>query len=419
MIPASPSPADPQARASRAVRRCRWLSVVGAGALVAGLFAASPAGAASTWIVSNSPTGAAPSAAFGFGDQGDVFLAGDWNGDGVDTPGIYRQRAGVAPLWVLSNRPSGNGPLISFGWGNPTGDIPIVGDWDGDGTDTVGLLRPGGGANTFFLATANAAGGGEPAPFTLGNPGDAPITGDWNGDGVDTVGLVRPTGGAPEWIQAAANQTVTGFTSFGFGNPGDLPLTGDWDGDKTETAGVFRRQGAGTGWWVAGSNTPGGGNVRGFSFGTLDDTPVVGDWDANRSDTPGVVRPAVEFVAPPPRPVPNGQNASRLATLTVGTRRRVRARDGSGTAPCRRSRAGSSTSAARESARQRSSCWPVAASRALWPRRSERSRPRPTGRCATRFPAARRATSRSPTRRSQTIRSRPPARCCARSCARR
>lgn len=314
MIPAALT-SDRSRRAGR--RRRRRLGVTAA-LLLGGLVAAPPAGAASSWFVTNSPAGAEPTIAFGFGDLGDVFLAGDWNGDGIDTPGVYRQRAGVAPLWVLSNSPNGGGALISFAWGNPTGDIPIVGDWNGDGSDTVGLFRPlGGGPNTFFLANGNADGGGGAAGFTLGNPGDAPIAGDWNADGVDTVGLVRPTAGAPEWIQAASNATSTGFTAFGFGNPGDLPLAGDWNGDGTDTVGIFRRQGAGTGWALAGSNAPGGGSVQSFQFGNLDDTPVVGDWDASGTDTAGVVRPGLTYVPPPVVPRANGQNASRLASLTV------------------------------------------------------------------------------------------------------
>lgn len=311
-----------------------------AACLLAGLVLAPAAGAASSWVASNSPDGTGPTSSFGFGDLGDVFLAGDWNGDGVDTPGVFRQRAGAAPLWQLSNSPTGDAPLISFGWGNPTGDFPMAGDWNGDGIDTVGLFRStGGGPNTFYLASANAATGGNPTTFTLGNFGDVPIAGDWNADGVDTVGLVRQGAGAPEWILSPANATVSaGFVNFGFGNAGDQPLTGDWNADSTDTAGIFRRTGEGTGWAVASANTAGGGSPRGFQFGNLDDLPVAGDWDANGSDTAAVVRPAVEYVPPPPvpaAPVPNGQPASRQAALSVrftSTTARTR-RVGFGTKP--------------------------------------------------------------------------------------
>jgi hypothetical protein len=302
--------------------------------LLVGLIAAPSAGAASSWFVSNSPTGAGPTIDLGFGDAGDVPLVGDWNGDGVDTPGVYRQRAGVAPLWVLSNSTTGGGPLISFAWGNATGDVPIVGDWNADGSDTVGLFRGATSTPQWFLATSNAAGGGNPSPILYGNPGDTPVVGDWNGDGVDTIGVVRAASSGLDWGLATANATGGGAPAldvFTYGRPGDVPLAGDWNGDGTDTVGLFRRDAGAARWSQSPANTQSGaGAAREFLFGLPDDAPVVGDYNGDRIGSPGVVRASVEFVPPPP-PSPasqaNGENASRLAELSAGyrsTRQRVR-----------------------------------------------------------------------------------------------
>ena len=60
------------------------------------------------------------------------------------------------------------------------GDIPVVGDWDGDGTQTVGVVRPRKAAGTNRILLRNSRG---PAPsFTYGNYGDRLLFGDWDGN---------------------------------------------------------------------------------------------------------------------------------------------------------------------------------------------------------------------------------------------
>jgi hypothetical protein len=60
-------------------------------------------------------------------------------------------------------------------YGSP-GDKPVVGDWNGDGVDTIGVYRDG----TFHLRNSNTNGFAE-IVFSLGMSGDMPISGDWNG----------------------------------------------------------------------------------------------------------------------------------------------------------------------------------------------------------------------------------------------
>ena len=56
------------------------------------------------------------------------------------------------------------------------GDKPAAGDWNGDGIDTVGIYRNG----LFFLTNSNTTGFADTI-FALGNNGDFPISGNWNG----------------------------------------------------------------------------------------------------------------------------------------------------------------------------------------------------------------------------------------------
>ncbi|MFY9610391.1 MAG: hypothetical protein WAU45_17485 [Blastocatellia bacterium] len=69
--------------------------------------------------------------------------------------------------------------MFTYGGGG-TGFTPIVGDWNGDGVDTMGLYDPAHGA--FFLRDSNT-GGIADIMFTYGGGGTGftPIVGDWDG----------------------------------------------------------------------------------------------------------------------------------------------------------------------------------------------------------------------------------------------
>ncbi|NNL48779.1 MAG: bifunctional metallophosphatase/5'-nucleotidase, partial [Acidimicrobiia bacterium] len=125
---------------------------------------------------------------FFYGDPGDTPFLGDWNGDGVQTPGLYRPSTGFAYV-----RDTNDFGVADRDWfmGNP-GDIPLVGDWDGDGVDSFGVYRPSEGK--VYLRNAQTTGFAD-VEYYFGNPGDAPFSGDFDGDGIDTVGLFRETAG--------------------------------------------------------------------------------------------------------------------------------------------------------------------------------------------------------------------------------
>jgi hypothetical protein len=118
---------------------------------------------------------------FFFGNPGDYPFMGDWNCDGVDTPGLYRQSDGFV---YLRNSNTQGVADITFFFGNP-GDVPIAGDFNADGCDTVSIYRPSN--QTFYIINAlGQDGGGLGAAqfsYVFGNPGDKPFVGDFNGDG--------------------------------------------------------------------------------------------------------------------------------------------------------------------------------------------------------------------------------------------
>ena len=68
------------------------------------------------------------------------------------------------------------------------GDLPVVGDFDGDGIDDLGTYRAG----KWHLDTdGDRALTAHDKVFELGGPGDRPVVADFNGDGVDEIGIYR------------------------------------------------------------------------------------------------------------------------------------------------------------------------------------------------------------------------------------
>ena len=178
----------------------------------------------------------AVSHSFHFGNPGDLPFFGDWDCDGVETPGLYRQSDGFV---YLRNSNAQGVADVSFFFGNP-GDVPLAGDFDNDDCDTVSIYRPGH-QRVYVINELGSRSGGlgrADYSFVFGNPGDKPFVGDFNGDGVDTVGLHRESTGLVYFRNA--NSTGKAHRQFIFGDPGDLITAGDWDGDGDDTVGVYR-----------------------------------------------------------------------------------------------------------------------------------------------------------------------------------
>ncbi len=125
---------------------------------------------------------------------------------------------------------SGNGVHSSFVFGAST-DTPISGDWDCNGIDTPGRFRADG---YFYLR--NAVSGGDPdITFHFGAAGDRPLVGDWNGDGCDTVAVYRPS----ESTVYAADRLGL-HTTWRSHPVSGLPVVGDFDHDGRQEIAGYR-----------------------------------------------------------------------------------------------------------------------------------------------------------------------------------
>jgi hypothetical protein len=207
---------------------------------------------------------------------------GDWNGDGVDTPGLYRRSDGYV---YLRNTNTQGIADISFYFGNPS-DIPIAGDFDGDGFDTVGIYRPSN--QRFYIINRLGSGdtglGAADYEFPFGNPGDQPIVADPDGDGIDTVGIYRPSNGLVSFVSGETDP-------FSYGAPGDTAILGAWEGGNVDTIGLFR--GRSNMFFLRSSNTTGAAD-HAFSYGAAGFAPVSGFF----GDLPGGSDPPSPSLCP-------------------------------------------------------------------------------------------------------------------------
>jgi len=199
--------------------------------------------------------------ALNYGIGGDYPVVGDWDGNGTDTIGVYRN--GV--FYLRKSNTIGYADY-TFLFGAP-GDQPVAGDWNGDGKDTIGVYRNG----TFYLRNSNDSGAPDMI-FALGVPGDVGIAGDWTGKGYDTTGVFRPSNGA----LYLKNKNETGYADvqINYGIGGDQPVTGDWNDDGIDTIGVLR----GNTFYLRNENTIGYADIV-FALGNPGDMPIAGNWD--------------------------------------------------------------------------------------------------------------------------------------------
>ncbi len=211
------------------------------------------------------------------GQPGEIPVYGDWNGDGRTKVGLY-----VNGTWLLDYNGNGvwDGPgvdkLVYFGG---PGYTPLVGDWNGSGTTKLGVYQDG----TWLIDYNGNFQWDGPTTDKLiyfGGPGYTPVLGDWNGSGTTKIGVYQngtwliDYNGNFQWDGIATDKLVF------FGGPGYTPVVGDWNGSKTTKIGAYNN-----GLWLLDYNGnfqwDGPGTDQLVYFGGTGYLPVVGDWNGS------------------------------------------------------------------------------------------------------------------------------------------
>lgn len=200
----------------------------------------------------------------------------------------------------------GQGNLMNTMWPNE-GEIPLIGDFDGDGSDDIARVtqkaEAGVGPAPVYVSLFE---GGFQTPtlwhsfFSL--DGEVPLTGDFDGDGkhdlvtftqepqMDAAGNL--IGQAPVWVSisdGARFRTSSVWHTY-FSKRGEIPLVGDFNGDGRDDIVTFvQKPQVGLGnapVWVSLSmgNRFGPSSVWHPDFSTAGQVPMVGDFDGDGLD---------------------------------------------------------------------------------------------------------------------------------------
>jgi serine-aspartate repeat-containing protein C/D/E len=208
------------------------------------------------------------------GDEHDRPVAGDWDGDGKDDIGIF------GPKWP------GDPVHMEHEPGLPDQDNQRLGKLRGknvppspeEATDGERLLR--------LTSQGKERADLIDHVFQFGGRNDIPIAGDWNGDGIRSVGVFRD--GKWHFDMDGDGRWSDGDKTAEFGTKGDIPVVGDFNGDGIEEIAIFR-----DGKWIIDTN----GNReidasdRTLDFGQAGDKPIAGDFDGDGADEPAIFRP--------------------------------------------------------------------------------------------------------------------------------
>ena len=155
-------------------------------------------------------------------------------------------------LWILNQQGDGQyNPGVDhvFAFGGVPGDRPIVGNWNGStcssnqfgyGCTNVGIYRS---ASQYFLLDTNGDAfvdaGDQYFKLSIAQADDLPVAGDWNGDGRTKVGLFRPS--TCEWFldfdgNGVWNASIDKHFTPTDCQPGDMPVVGAWTGGRIKSA---------------------------------------------------------------------------------------------------------------------------------------------------------------------------------------
>jgi glucose/arabinose dehydrogenase len=211
-------------------------------------------------------------------------ITGDWDGNGTTTVGLHFRLTGAFAL-RNSNSPGPADNQFPYGPVN-IGWQPIAGDWDGNGTTTQGLFDP---TQSVFYLRDSATPGAAQVVFPFGPPGAGwvPLAGDWDGNGTTTIGLYDPSTGIFYLRNSNSGGPATVVFQFGPGGNDFLPVTGDWDGDGDDTVGLY--QAGPAVYHLKNTNANGAADLT-FFYGPPGGgwQAVAGNWDGTDGDSIGL-----------------------------------------------------------------------------------------------------------------------------------
>jgi hypothetical protein len=220
---------------------------------------------------------------------GDRPLMGDIDGDSIGDLVVWRASSGTW-FWLTSS--TGYSYAFARGkqWGQQSlGDVPMLADMDADGKADLVLWRASTGT-WFWLSSSSDYDYASARAAQWGNAslGDVPKVGDMDGDGRGDLVIWRTSSGTWYWLTSSSGYAYAAAGARQWGNPtlGDIPKVGDMDGDGRADLIVWRAP-SGTWYWLTSASGYDYAAARAQQWGneSLGDVPMLADLDGDgRSD---------------------------------------------------------------------------------------------------------------------------------------
>jgi hypothetical protein len=245
-----------------------------------------------TWYTLTSSSGfdAAGARATQWGNRaaGDIPLLGDLDGDGKHDLVVWRASTGTW-FWLTSS--TGYAPLYAGvrQWGNAQlGDVPALADMDGDGRSDLIVWRAST-ATWFWLISSRgwSYDTARTAQFGDAAAGDVPVPADLDGDGRADLVMWRAATRSWAWAESASGFARSRSASVPGATAEDAPFTGDVDGDGRADLLIWHGTSGTWTWLTSSSEFTRSASVQ---WGNLaaGDVPLVADMDGD-----GLVDPLV------------------------------------------------------------------------------------------------------------------------------
>lgn len=244
-----------------------------------------------TWTIrGNDGTGAGPVTSFELGTASNFFLDGDFDGDGIRDPAVWRASDGRLTV-RRSSRPGDQPLVLTLG---QVGDDPTVaGDFDGDNVTDLAVYRGGTTAGAASFTIIRSSRTGEVRTVTTGQNGQFPASGlDYTGDGIADMMMQSNAGSGNARFTLFDGVSGNQLTDFLHGTPTDVIVMGSHAGTPVADVTVIRGIAGVVNWTTRDSTTAvvTGPTPHGAS---ATDFPLSGDFDGDGVYDYATWRPSV------------------------------------------------------------------------------------------------------------------------------
>ena len=227
------------------------------------------------WLVLKSSTNFTTSFSINWGGAGYKPEPGDYDGDGKTDPTVYNTATGT---WSALKSSTSYTTVIGVSWGG-AGFTPVPGqDFDGDSKSDMVVYAQATGVWSILKSSTNFT---TASSIGWGGAGYMLVPGDYDGDGKADPGIYNKASGAWNILLSASNYVTS--RTINWGGTGYLPVPGDFDGDRRTDAAIFQTS---TGNWSvlkSSSDYTTAINVTGWGSGS--DLPVSAAINVGGSDT--------------------------------------------------------------------------------------------------------------------------------------